>query len=108
MTATATLARPDARSHDLLTLPRAAVEEAWLDVQAIAWEARRGIGKAYQASRAGRSPVPPLVATDGLLRGLQNAARRRAAEAAGISFISPAQMTLPLHDGCMRGDGGAA
>jgi len=95
---TATLARPDRRSHDLITLPRAATEEAWIDVQATAWEARRDIGSAYQASRAGESPTPRLIAADGRLLRLQNYARRRAAEAAGVTFISPDQ--LPLFDGC--------
>ena len=104
MTVTATVARPDGRSRDLLTLPRAAVEEQWLDVQAAAWEARRDIGRAFQASRAGRSPVARLVAADGRLLRLQNQARQRAAEAAGITFISPDQTSL--WDGCLDGADG--
>jgi hypothetical protein len=98
----ATLVHPDGRSHDLVTLPRAATEEAWIDVQATAWEARRDIGSAYQASRAGRSPAPRLMAADGRLLRLQNYARQRAAEAAGITYISPGQMPLP--DGCFDPD----
>jgi hypothetical protein len=88
----------DGRSHDLISLPRAAAEEAWCDVAASAWEARRDIGRAYQASRSGESPTPRLIAADGRLLRLHNYARRRAAEAAGITFIAPGQESL--WDGC--------
>ena len=98
----ATLARLDQRGTDLVTVPRATLENSWLDVQASAWEARRDIGSAYQASRAGKSPTPRLVAPDRRLMRLTEFARRQAGEAAGISYISPNQM--PLFDGCLDGD----
>lgn len=92
------LARPDGRSHDLITLPRAATEEAWMDVQAEAFEVRRELGRALVDHQRGRSPMPRLFAADRRLIRLHDRARQRAAEAAGITYISPGQM--PLLDGC--------
>jgi len=98
---TASIERIDRRSHDLLTLPRAGVEESWMDVQALTWETRRDIGRAYQDTQARRSPVARLISADRRLIRLHQFARRKAGEAAGISFIPRGQLALPLHDGCL-------
>jgi hypothetical protein len=97
----ATLARVDRRARDLITVPRAALEESFLDVQALTFEARRELAKAYVAEKRGADPLPYLYAADRRLIRLHDRARQRAAEAAGITFISPGQTELPLLDGCV-------
>lgn len=88
----------DHRTHDFLTIPRAGAEEAWMDVQVGSFEARRAIGRAYVEVKHQRDPLPDLYAADRRLVRLTEYARRRAAEAAGITYIAPGQMPLP--DGC--------
>ena len=94
-----------ARSRD--TLPRASVEESWMDVRASAFEVRRDLGRAYRDLSCKRDPREHLFSADNRLIRIEQHARRHAAEAAGITFISPGQQTLPLPDGCGP-DGGAA
>jgi len=90
----------DRRSHDLITMPRSTLEGDWMDVQAEAFEVRRELGRALQDKIADRDPWPRLGAADRRLIRLHDRARQRAAEAAGITFISPGQTELPLADGC--------
>lgn len=94
----ATQARADGRSRDLITLPRAGVEESWMDVQVVAIEVREELGEAHRDLLERRDPRLHLVAAHERLGRLTEYARRRAGEAAGISYISPDQ--LPLFDGC--------
>lgn len=82
-----------------------AVEAPWMDIHVLAFETRRDLGRAYVARGKGTDPLPHLVAADQRLIRLDNYARRMAAEAAGITFIDPAQ--LSLFDGCLPGDGQA-
>lgn len=100
----ATLARPDQRATDLISVPRAALEGDFMDVQAEAWEVRRELGRALVEHQAGRSPMARLFAADRRLIRLHDRARQRAAEAAGITFIAPGQTALPLLDGCLDGE----
>lgn len=76
-----------------------------MDVQALTTEVRRDLGRAYQARERGRDGIAHLFTADQRLVRLENYARRQAAEAAGITFIDPAQ--LSLFDGCLPGDGRA-
>lgn len=96
----ASLARIDQRATDLVSVPRATLEHAWMDVQAEALEVRRELGRALQDKIADRDPWPRIGAADRRLIRLHDRARQRAAEAAGITFIAPGQQTLPLLDGC--------
>ena len=97
----ATLARLDQRAADLVTVPRAALEGDYMDFQAETFEVRRELGRALQDKIAHRDPWPRLYAADRRLIRLHDRARQRAAEAAGITFISPGQMPLP--DSCFDG-----
>jgi hypothetical protein len=99
----AALAVVDRRSTDLITLPRAGVEEQWMDVQAETFEVRRELGRALQDKIANRDPWPHIGAADRRLIRLQDRARQQAAEAAGITFIAPGQTELPLADSCFDG-----
>lgn len=92
----------DRRSTDVLTLPRSRVEESWCDVQALAWETRRAVGRAYVDVTRSRDPVPSLLEADQRLIRLTEFARREAGEASGISYIVPGQSAL--WDGCLDGD----
>lgn len=85
---------------------RSGMEEQWMDVQALTLEARRDLGHALVEKVNDRDPWPRIFAADRRLNRLNEYARRHAAEAAGISFLSPGQ--LPLPDGCFGDDGGAA
>jgi hypothetical protein len=98
----AILTRPDGRSHDLVSVPRASLEGDWMDVQAEAFEVRRELGRALQDKIADRDPWPRIGVADRRLIRLHDRARQRAAEDAGITFISPGQMPLP--DGCFDPD----
>jgi len=100
----ASIDRIDGRHQRFISLPQAEAEGAWMDVQALTWEARRDLGRAYQDTQARRSPVARLISADRRLIRLTQYARRKAGEAAGLSFISPNQM--PLFDGCFDGGGG--
>jgi hypothetical protein len=95
---TAALARPDRRSHDLITLPRAATEESWIDVQAVTFEVRQSVAKAYVAEKRGSDPLPHLFEADRRLVRLNEYARRQAGEVAGLVYIDREQQTL--WDGC--------
>lgn len=92
----------DRRSHDLITLPRAGVEESWMDVRASALEIREELGHAHSELLARRDPRRHLFAAHDRLNWLADMSKRKAGEAAGISFISPGQ--LPLPDGCFDPD----
>jgi hypothetical protein len=92
----------DRRSHDLMTAPRAAVEESWMDVHAGTAAARDELGHALIEKVNRRDPWPRIFAADRRLARLDEFARRHAAEAAGITYISPNQM--PLFDGCVDPD----
>ena len=94
----ATWTKPDGRSIDLITLPRAAVEESWMDVQVVATEIREVLGDAHRDLLERRDPRLHLAAAHERLGRLNEYARRHAGEAAGITYISPDQ--LPLFDGC--------
>lgn len=98
----ASRARPDGRSHDLITLPRSGVEEAWADVHASTAEARDELGHALIEKVNGRDPWPRIFAADRRLARLDEYARRHAGEAAGLTYIDRNQ--LPLFDGCLDGD----
>jgi hypothetical protein len=98
----ATWTKPDGRSRDLITLPRAGVEEAWMDVQASALETREILGDAHRDLLERRDPRPHLFDAHDRLTWLADMAHRKAGEAAGITFISPGQMPLP--DGCFDSD----
>ena len=87
----------DRRTRDHLTQVRSTVEESWMDVQAASFEIRREVARAYLEHQHGHDPLPHLFAADRRLMRLTEHARRRAAEAAGITYISPEQ--LPLFDG---------
>lgn len=95
-----TVAVADRRSHDLVTVPRAGLEEAWADVHASAFEVRRAVAKAYVAEKRGADPLPHLFDADRRLVRLDEYARRQAGEAAGITYIDKDQLVLPLADGC--------
>jgi len=88
----------DRRATDLLTLPRSAVEESWIDVTAAVTEIREELGDAHRDLLARRDPRLHLIAAHNRLGRLREYARRHAGEAAGITYISPDQ--LPLFDGC--------
>lgn len=82
-----------------------AAEAPWMNVHVLAFETRRDLGRAYVARDRGADPLPHLINADRRLMRLDEYARRHAAEAAGITYIHPAQ--LSLFDGCMPGDGQA-
>jgi hypothetical protein len=93
----------DRRSHDLVSVPRSGLSESWMDVRASAFEARRELGQALVDQRRGRSPMPRVFRADQRLIRIEEFARRKAAEAEGITFIAvadPNQMELPLPDSC--------
>jgi len=96
----ATLARIDQRAKDVVSVPRSTLESSWMDVQALTFEARRDVARAYVAEKRGVDPVPSLFDADRRLVRLDQYARRQAAEAAGITFLTPGQLALPLADGC--------
>jgi hypothetical protein len=89
----------DARSTDLVTVPRSGIEESWMDVTTLSFEVRRDLGRAYQARERGADPLPHLFLADQRLIRLNEYSRRQAAEAAGITYIHPSQ--LSLFDGCL-------
>ncbi|MEO7332811.1 MAG: hypothetical protein ABIZ71_02585 [Gemmatimonadales bacterium] len=94
----------DRRSHDLVSIPRAGLEESWMDVTARAFEARRSIGRAYVEVKRHADPLPHLFDADRRLVSLTEFARRQAGEAAGIRYIEPvAPGQLPLPDSCFDG-----
>lgn len=103
---TIAIARPDGRSRDLITLPRARVEESWMDVQVAAIEVREVLGGAHRDLLERRDPRLALVSAHERLGRLNEYARQRAGEAAGITYISPGQMPLP--DGCFDPDNRSA
>ncbi len=88
----------DRRGRDLVEVNRSRVEESWMDVQTLAFEVRRDLGRVYQQRERGRDGLPHLVNADHRLIRLEQYARRQAAEAAGITFIDRNQ--LVLFDGC--------
>lgn len=71
-----------------------------MDVHAGAVEIRETLGDAHRDLLERRDPRRALFDADDQLVQLSNVARRNAAEAAGITFIDPNQLELPLHDGC--------
>lgn len=75
-----------------------ALEAPWMDMHALAFEARRDLGKAYQADRRGGDPIPHLYRADQRLIRISEYARRRDAEASGITYIDANQTSL--WDGC--------
>lgn len=90
----ASIARVDGRARDLITIPRSSLEEAWMDVAAGAVEVRELLGEAHKDLLARRDPRLHLVAAHVRLGRLGEYARRHAAEAAGITYISRDQMPL--------------
>ena len=97
----------DRRYTKLLVLPRSEQVEAGMDIAAGAFEARRGVGRAYLAVVRGTDPRPALFDADRHLVRLQETGRRLAAEAEGITYIDRRQLALPFHDGCLPGGGAA-
>jgi len=83
----------DRRSPEVCTT-RVAVEEAWMDVTASAFEVRRELGRAYVDHRRGRDPITHLYAADQRLIRLIDTARQRAGEASGLTFIPRGQLRL--------------
>lgn len=90
----ATFARPDGRARDLITVSRSSLEESFLDVQAVARHVRELLGEAHKDLLARRDPRPHLIDAHVRLGRLNEYARRHAAEAAGITYISADQMPL--------------
>jgi HEAT repeat protein len=78
------------------------VEELCMDIQVLTLDARRELGQALVEKLNDRDPWPGIYAADRRLTRLSDYARRHAAEAAGITFISPDQLELPMPDGCGR------
>ena len=77
-----------------------------MDVQVAAIEVREVLGDAHRALLARRDPRLALATAHERLGRLNEYARRRAGEAAGITYISPGQ--LPLPDGCFDPDNRSA
>jgi len=95
----------DGRSHDLVSIPRSGLEEAWMDVTASAIAIREDLGLAHEDLLARRDPRTHLFRADRGLVSLREYGRRRAGEAAGITYIEPiAPGQLPLPDGCFDPD----
>lgn len=94
----------DRRVTDFITLPRARVEESLMDVHAGLVELRETLGDAHRDLLDRRDPRHALFDADGQIVQLDNHARRNAAEAAGITFISVDQQSL--WDGCLDGADG--
>lgn len=69
-------------------------QSQWMDVQVIALETRRELGRAYIDLGMERDPRPLLDSAGARMVRLEQYARRRAGEAAGISYISPGQVIL--------------
>jgi hypothetical protein len=84
----------DGRAHDVIAIDRDAYVDAWYGSLSLVEQARAELARAVEAAERREEYLPYLEAVDRLLGRLIEYARRQAAEASGITYISRDQLPI--------------